>query len=1405
MKPVINIGLDVGSTTVKIVVLNAAEEVVFKSYRRHFSDIKKTVTDLFQEIQVMLSDHQLKLMVTGSAGMGLAKELGVGFVQEVSACTKAIKRFAPQTDVAIELGGEDAKIMYFGPTIEQRMNGTCAGGTGAFIDQMSSLLKTDAMGLNALAEKHQTVYPIASRCGVFAKTDIQPLLNEGAAREDIAASVFQAVVNQTISGLACGKPIRGKVAYLGGPLTFLPELKKRFNDTLKLRDEDQMRLSDTEYFVAIGAALSSSDSESIDSECIYSKVPHMFCDEGGKAEHIKPLFESQEAYDAFKARHALSSVHRVPLEEAKGPLFVGVDAGSTTTKLAVVDSNANLVYAYYGSNEGDPLKTTISALSDFYRACPLGAYVAHATTTGYGEHLLKAALNFDHGEIETVTHSRAAEHFMPGVDFILDIGGQDMKCLRVHEGIVDSIMLNEACSSGCGSFVETFASAMHMSVSDFSKEGIFAKRPVDLGTRCTVFMNSRVKQAQKEGATVEDISAGISISVIKNALFKVIRMRSPEDLGQKIVVQGGTFYNEAVLRAFEQISAREVIRPDIAGIMGAFGAALISQSSYVPGRQSTLLKSDALSNFHIEMTSTRCKRCNNLCHITINHFPEGKRYITGNRCERGAGLESSDKKMPNLYAFKEALVFNVTKLEKPKKRVGIPRVLNLYEDFPFWNAFFSHLGYQVVLSAHSTKQIYELGMETIPSESACYPAKLVHGHIEDLLNQEVDFIFYPCIPYNTKEDAQADNHYNCPVVTSYPETIRANIDRINIPYYGPFLPIDSPKHMKKRVLSTLKSLGESDEALLRAVDLGYEALEAYKNMVRCEGERVLDYLRAKNIPGIVLAGRPYHIDPEINHGIPELITSYGYAVLSEDAIAHLKPVNRPLNAVDQWMYHTRLYHAANYVAQEANLELVQLTSFGCGLDAVTADQVSDILKAKGKLHTLIKIDEINNLGAVRIRIRSLIAAVNQRKQKKASALQLTTVPQKVLFTEAMKKDYTILVPQMSPIHFQFLEPALKSHGYNIQVLPSIDAHAIDEGLKYVNNDACYPSILVVGQMMKALNSGAYDVNKTALIITQTGGGCRATNYIAFIRKALHDSGLGQVPVISLSAKGIEKHPGFSLTLPMLEKLVQAMLYGDLFMRVLYKTRPYEAEAGSANALYDTWVEVCKRSLEKGSRQSFVANVRGIVKAFDQLPLLPHKKPKVGLVGEILVKFHPTANNNIVDALEAEGAEAVMPDLIDFFSYTAYNNIIKHQELSGTLKSRLSSQSFIAILEGYRRPMVKALEASNRFDGPKTIRSLAELAKPFLSLCNQTGEGWFLTAEMLELIHSGVDNIVCMQPFACLPNHITGKGMIKSLKTAFPNTNIVAIDYDPGASEVNQLNRIKLMLSSAFDNLSKNHS
>ena len=1399
------LGIDIGSTTVKIAILDEEEDVLFSDYERHFANIQETLSVLLGRAIYKLGAISVSPMITGSGGLTLAKHLDVPFVQEVIAVSTALENYAPQTDVAIELGGEDAKIIYFeGGNVEQRMNGICAGGTGSFIDQMASLLQTDATGLNEYAKDYKALYSIAARCGVFAKTDIQPLINEGASKEDLAASIFQAVVNQTISGLACGKPIRGHVTFLGGPLHFLSELRGAFIRTLKLDDEHAIMPANSHLFAAIGSALNSKKDRNVSLRAMQNQLAnHIQMD--FEVERLAPLFASEADYKEFTDRHAKHQVPVGDLASYKGKAFLGIDAGSTTTKAALVGEDGTLLYSFYHGNDGDPLGTTITAIKEIYSQLPEGVTIAHSCSTGYGEALIKAALLLDEGEVETVSHYYAASFFEPEVDCILDIGGQDMKCIKIKNHTVDSVQLNEACSSGCGSFIETFAKSLNYSVEDFAHEALFANHPIDLGTRCTVFMNSKVKQAQKEGASVADISAGLAYSVIKNALFKVIKVSDASELGKRIVVQGGTFYNNAVLRSFETIANCQAVRPDIAGIMGAFGAALIARERYRDGKETTMLSIEEIESMEYSTSMTKCKGCTNNCRLTINKFSGGRRFITGNRCERGLGKEKTNNGVPNLYEYKMQRYFGYEPLSEdnaPRGTVGIPRVLNMYENYPFWFTFFNTLGFRVVLSPASNRKIYELGIESIPSESECYPAKLAHGHVEWLIRQGIDFIFYPCIPYERQEFQDADNHYNCPIVTSYPENIKNNMDEIvngTVNFKKPFLSFKSEETIASSLIPELsEEFKISTDEIKKAVHLAWEELARCREDMRRKGEETIAYLDETGKRGIVLAGRPYHIDPEIHHGIPELINSYGIAVLTEDSISHLNPVERPLIVLDQWMYHSRLYAAANYVKTKDNLDLIQLNSFGCGVDAVTTDAVSDILTKSGKIYTTLKIDEVNNLGAARIRIRSLLSAIRVREEKKMEREIKPSSITKVSFTKEMRKDYTILCPQMSPIHFELIEPVFRTEGYNIVVLPNDNKQAVNVGLKYVNNDACYPSLMVVGQVMEAILSGKYDTDKLAIIMTQTGGGCRASNYVGFIRRALEKAGYPNIPVISLNLSGLEGNPGFKLTIPLVLKILYAAVFGDIFMRAVYRVRPYETVPGSANALHQKWKEKCIAFVTQKapSRRVFKKMCKEIIEDFDNLPMLDIQKPRVGVVGEILVKFLPAANNYLVELLEQEGAEAVVPDLIDFFLYCFYNSNFKADQLGMSKKTKFLCNIGIKAIEWFRSPATKAFKASKHFDAPADIRNLADMAKEIVSLGNQTGEGWFLTGEMLELIHNGAPNIVCTQPFACLPNHVVGKGVIKELRRRHPEANIVAIDYDPGASEVNQLNRIKLMLSTA---------
>ena len=1403
------LGIDIGSTTVKIAILDENDNLVFSDYERHFANIQETLADLLQKAENQLGELTLCPVITGSGGLTLANHLEVPFVQEVIAVSTSLQKLAPQTDVAIELGGEDAKIIYFeNGNVEQRMNGICAGGTGSFIDQMASLLQTDATGLNEYAKHYKALYPIAARCGVFAKTDIQPLINDGATKEDLSASIFQAVVNQTISGLACGKPIRGHVAFLGGPLHFLSELKQAFIRTLKLDDQHIIAPDNSHLFAAMGSALNANQDITVSltelKERMRTTIKLDF-----EVERMEPLFATQEDYDSFHKRQSAYKVKTGDLASYRGKCFLGIDAGSTTTKTALVGEDGTLLYSFYSNNNGNPLKTTISSIQEIYRELPKNAEIAFSCSTGYGEALIKAALLLDEGEVETVSHYYAAAFFDPEVDCILDIGGQDMKCIKIRNQTVDSVQLNEACSSGCGSFIETFAKSLNYTVQDFAKAALFAKNPIDLGTRCTVFMNSKVKQAQKEGAEVSDISAGLAYSVIKNALYKVIKVSDASELGKHIVVQGGTFYNDAVLRSFEKIANCQAIRPDIAGIMGAFGAALIARERYQEGTKTSMLSIDQINALKYTTSMANCRGCTNNCRLTINKFSGGRQYISGNRCERGIGKEKNKDHIPNLFDYKYKRIFSYEPLTADRAtrgKVGIPRVLNMFENYPFWYTFFTELKYQVVLSPTSTRKIYELGIESIPSESECYPAKLAHGHVTWLLRNDVKFIFYPCIPYERNEFPDAVNHYNCPIVTSYAENIKNNVDELNDPsirFMNPFLAFTCEDILTGRLVEEFSDIPAAE--VKAAAHKAWEELAAVRRDVQKKGEETLQYLKDTGRRGIVLAGRPYHIDPEIHHGIPDMINSYGIAVFTEDSISHLAHVERPIRVNDQWMYHSRLYAAANFVKTREDLDLIQLNSFGCGLDAVTTDEVYEILDGSNKIYTCLKIDEVNNLGAARIRIRSLIAALRAKEAQNKKREILPSSIEKVSFTKEMRKNYTILCPQMSPFHFTILEACFNVCGYNFVVLPNDNKHAVDVGLKYVNNDACYPSLMVVGQIMDALLSGKYDLDKTAVIMSQTGGGCRASNYIAFIRRALKKAGMEQVPVISLNLSGLESNPGFKLTLPLIKRVVYGAVFGDILMKCVYRMRPYELEEGIVNRKHKIWEQrvIAFLTGSSVSHSQFKKMCREMVHEFDTIPISDEKKPRVGIVGEILVKFLPAANNHLADLLEAEGAEPVVPDLIDFICYCFFNQNFKVKKL-GFKKSKATVANLgLRAIDWLRKTANEALAESRHFTPAADIRDLAKMAEPIVSPGNQTGEGWFLTGEMMELIHGGVPNIVCIQPFGCLPNHIVGKGVIKEVRREHPEANIVAIDYDPGASEVNQLNRIKLMLSTAQKNLHKN--
>ena len=1404
-----------------------------------------------------------------------------------------MKKLIPQTDTMVELGGEDAKIMYFGSAPEERMNGVCAGGTGAFIDHMAALLNTDAKGLNDLAAKAKRIYTIASRCGVFAKTDIQALMNDGASKEDIAKSIFQAVVNQTIGNLAQGREITGNVAFLGGPLYFLPELKKRFVETLKMDPEKVVSVEDGAYFVAVGSALSD-EAKELEFKDLTANLDKAEAGHGIARDERLALFRSEAEYDAFIERHNKDKVKRGDLSSYAGPVYVGIDAGSTTTKIVAIGKDKEILYTDYGSNQGSPLKIVIKELTGLYKAMPETAYIAGCLTTGYGEKIVKAALHADAGEVETFAHYRAAYEFCPEVTCVLDIGGQDMKCFLINNGNIGKITLNEACSAGCGSFIENFAQGLGMTAAEFADKAMDSKTPVDLGTRCTVFMNSRVKQAQKEGAPLADISAGIGLSVIKNALFKVMQLKDTRELGDHIVVQGGTFYNNAVLRNMEKLLGMDVIRPDIAGLMGAYGAAILSleqtekemeeaaaakatvaaattagatgvaasaanNAAATTTRRSTLLPLEDLQNFTVTTKSYRCNGCGNHCLVTMQTFPDGGRYFTGNRCERGEGKPKNTNKAPNIYEYKYQRLFSYPNVVDPaallhgghnapesgaargnrnttaasaaaacahdgkaakntsasrnasgnsgaknatrpsftakRGRIGIPRVLNMYEDFPFWATFFGKLGYEVVLSGKSSAQIYYKGMSTIPSDSLCYPAKLVHGHIMDLVEKGVKKIFYPCMPYNMEDEVnRTGNHYNCPVVASYAENIRNNMDVLRneeIKFMEPFLPINDPKKMLVRLTEAFKEEGIKQSELKEAMDAGYKELEQYREDVRQKGAEILRIAKEKNLPVILLVGRPYHLDPEINHGIPEMIQSYNLAIVSEDSVYHMDTPKDELSIVNQWSYHARLYHAASFAAAHPEINLIQLSSFGCGLDAITTNQVREIMEGHQRLYTMIKLDEVSNLGAARIRLRSLLAVLSRRHVPDYKPL---IMPERAYFTHDCKETHTILAPQMAPIHFNLVTHVLNRYGYKVVIPDTPKEEAINLGLQYVQNDMCYPAIVVIGQMLQAIKSGKYDPDHTSIVLFQTCGACRATNYMNLLRRALRNAGYPQVPVFA--CWGLEQD-AFRLNPSGFKDVAKAIIYGDLLQNVTNRMRPYELIPGSTDRLYEKWLQKCKDELDHGNFLQYRKTIQELVKEFDAIPLVPNLwKPKVGVVGEILVEYHPVANNHLEQVLAREGAEVVMPELANFMLYMAFDGITRHDILDGSWLRKVGAQMFIKVADFFMDPMRKALAKSKHFTSPISIYKVAELAAQHVSLGNMAGEGWLLPGEMTKLMEEGVRNVVCLQPWACLPNHILGKGVFREIRRSYEDANLVAMDCDAGASEVNQLNRLKLMLSVA---------
>ena len=1416
------LGIDLGSTTIKYALLRDAGETLSSSYVRHQSDVRGTLISTLRRMAAALPEaatSPLRVRFAGSGALRLAETLHVPFVQEVLAAALFLRARTAGLDAAIELGGEDAKLLYLSNGVELRMNEACAGGTGAFIDQMASLLDTDAAGLNALAAEAAVSHPIASRCGVFAKTDIVSLLNAGVPKTEIARSVFDAVAEQTIGGLACGRAVRGRVAFLGGPLSFLSELREAFKRKLARDCSEFLEFEDGHLAVAWGAAKTGLDEreEAAGGNASFASL-QAFIEALEKAEipseadaGLPALFASMEERREFETRHASEKAERMPLEGAAGPLFLGIDLGSTTVKGALVDQKGRLAYSWYELNEGNPLERLYAQVKSLLEKIPQGAFLRALCTTGYGADLAKAALGGQFSEVETLAHQRAAVAFDPRASYVIDIGGQDMKCLEVKQGLIAGVKLNEACSSGCGSFLQTFAQQLRLTLPEFVQAALRSKRPCDLGTRCTVFMNSKVRQSQRDGTPIEDIAAGLCRSIVRNALYKVLRIHDPRELGEHVVVQGGTFLNDAVLRAFEQQIGRHVVRPDIAGLMGAFGAALLALERTKPNTPPLEIHEETLDASRVLRRRFRCKGCGNHCELQMNRFPSGQKFFSGNRCEfalKSGGARRRDQK--TFIDWKLERLFGRTPLDEkdaPMGSIGIPRVLNMYEHYPYWFALFTALGFRVALSGASDQAIARLGTETIPSQTLCFPAKLAHGHVVELARRGLANIWLPCVPLEGTPLPESDGRFACPVVGGYPEALRLNVAQAfpGVCIRTPFLDLKNPASVEKAILEAFPSL--SARRIREAVRAGEAALDGYRRAVAEAGEALWRRHEASKRPLIVLAGHPYHLDPLVNHGIPALIESMGVPVVTEDAVAHLAPQPEHLDVVNQWTFHSRLYRAASLALRSPQAELVQLVSFGCGIDAITSEQVKRLLEPSGKIFTMLKIDEGDALGSVKIRLRSLLAVVESRRTARRTIpieLVRRIKPKKKPRIPPSSGIRTLYAPQMAPVHFPILAGALQSLGWNVRILPEVRPQAIELGLAHVNNDACYPAIIVIGQLLDALKNGEIDPERSALLLAQTCGPCRATNYPNLLRWALKEIGREEIPVVTLAAGKLRGAEQLDIGLRGLHRLCVALVFGDLLQRLSLYVRAHGAPEKDWRALMEKWTARAVAAAQKGSGRAFERGAPEMVRDFLTLPLDGKRRPRVGIVGEILLKYHPKANLNIVDEIIAEGGEPVLGDLSSFFLYCLYDHIYSAKAF-GTSKFRAGiSWLVVRHLESLRRPMVEALQGTP-LEGVASLRDGLRSIQGFVSPGQAAGEGWLLTAEMLDFINTGTENVVCLQPFGCLPNHITGKGVMRRLRMDYPKANLCAVDFEAGTSRSNVANRLKLFLAQAHLNFAQSAS
>ena len=1411
---ILYMGIDIGSTTAKVVVLDQNKQVIFSAYRRHNAETLRTLQSMLEEAVETLGIVEVDLLVTGSAGLGICEKFELPFIQEVVASAEVVSQLYPDVKTLIDIGGEDAKMIFFKtegrPDI--RMNGSCAGGTGAFIDEMANLLNVPVSELDHLAGNHTMIYPMASRCGVFAKTDLQNLLSRDIPREDVAASVFHAVVLQTLATLSRGYDPNPLILFSGGPLTFLPSLRNAFMEVLKVGSSDVLAVENAQLLPAIGAALAkSSEKQAYRLDALINLLKSFQNQTVAIQNRLPALFESKQNFQDWESSRTQQKIEQVDITQLNGDkLFLGVDSGSTTTKVVLIDARGRVVFKQYANNHGNAIKAVQDGLKELQKLFAQNGKIpaiSKSVVTGYGEDLIRAAYGFDDGMVETLAHFRAAKAFDEQVSFILDIGGQDMKAIFVKDGFIQNIEINEACSSGCGSFIESFARSMGYNVADFAQKACAAVAPCDLGTRCTVFMNSRVKQALREGAEITDISAGLAHSVIKNALHKVLKVTNTDLLGEHIVVQGGTFRNPAVQRAMESLLGKPVTCPDMAELMGAYGAALTARDSYNSNGYggSTFVGFERLESVgNYEKRLIRCRGCENHCAVTKMTFPNGNVFFSGNRCEKiFSNTGKTEREGISLPAVKYDLLFNRTMEpdSPPRLTIGIPRVLNQFENFPFWNTLFVECGIKVQLSSQSSNAVFQKGTTHIMSENLCFPAKLVSGHIMELIETGVDRIFFPMVFYEENSFSDSANSYNCPVVSGYADVIRSVIDpqrKYNVPFDMPPITLDDKKLLKKTCRAYLSSLGIPARVISRAFDKALEAQEQFKAQVRALGAEILVNAKAEERPVILLLGRPYHIDPLINHKIPNILTGFGVDVITEDSI----PIE-PGQALDnrhvmtQWEYLNRYYHAARWVGQQEQVELVQLNSFGCGPDPFVLEEVRTILGEYGKHPTVIRIDEIESPGSTRLRLRSMMEAIWLNAKPSAHTYQPRTATK---VYQAEDRGRTLIVPDFA----QFCSPPIvrpfKDMGYNIVALPPADRVSVDVGLKYTNNEICYPGIITIGDLVKALQSGKYDPSKTAIGFSQTGGQCRASSYPSMVKKALVAAGFEDVPVVTLSTnlEVLNDQPGFKFDVKeYMYKAILGMMFTDALSDMYHTSVIRENQKGDSIKVVEKYMKPFWEGNIPLTKTALLETLDQAVADFNAINISNQEHPKVGILGEIYVKYNAFSNNYVADWLMEQGIEVVQPTFLEFF---ASGLVLVDNRVKSNLKrpNLLWILSFLGkkLLRNFLHEVDEIMHTYRHYRPYHDIQEIARKAQEIVSLNHQYGEGWLIAGEIASFAKEGINNVLCLQPFGCIANHVVAKGVEKRIKELYPQLNLLFLDADAGVSEVNFFNRMHFFISHA---------